>query len=231
MCLFYNASLKLNYRSGERRFHPFAKFVPYRKSCTRTHSRQIPTASDARPLTPPAVSSLGGLRTPAPGVRRATVMGPASANFHNSGRSREFRFRPTADSRRLKCRFISDRRACWSLCKRQQNGGQCRGGLVGPRLLVDRELKVRKPRQSVLNTENAQARDQRAGRKRGDGEARERCRTHASQTGASVGDLPGQFVVVERGECSLAGDGSLAVQGQRQRRTWNKVERVCRGPD
>jgi hypothetical protein len=38
-----------NYRSGERRFHPFAKFVPYRKSCTLTHSHQIPTASDAPP--------------------------------------------------------------------------------------------------------------------------------------------------------------------------------------
>ena len=37
------------FRSGERRFYPFAKFVPYRKSCTRTHSREIPTASDVPP--------------------------------------------------------------------------------------------------------------------------------------------------------------------------------------
>lgn len=59
------------------------------------------------------------------------------------------------------------------MCKRQQNRSQCRGGLVGPRLLVDRELKVRKPRQPFFHTENAQARDQRAGRKRGDGEARD----------------------------------------------------------
>ena len=35
--------------------------------------------------TPPAVSSFGGLRTPAPGVRRATIMGPASENLHTSG--------------------------------------------------------------------------------------------------------------------------------------------------
>jgi hypothetical protein len=85
----------------------------------------------------------------------------------------------------------SDRRARWSLCKRQQNGSQCRGGLVGPRLLVDRELKVRKPRQPFFRTENAQARDQRAGRKRCDGEARERRRAHACQTGAGIDDLPG----------------------------------------
>jgi hypothetical protein len=31
------------------RFYPAAKFVPYRKSCTRTHSREIPTASDVPP--------------------------------------------------------------------------------------------------------------------------------------------------------------------------------------
>jgi aspartate-semialdehyde dehydrogenase len=39
-------------------------------------------ASDA---TPPAISSLEALRTPAPAVRRATFMGPASANLHRSG--------------------------------------------------------------------------------------------------------------------------------------------------
>ena len=33
----------------------------------------------------PAVSSLGGLRTPAPGVCRATITGPASANLHTTG--------------------------------------------------------------------------------------------------------------------------------------------------
>jgi len=57
------------------------KFVPYRKSCTPTHSRQIPIASDAPLATPPAVSSIGGLRTPAVRVRRATFMGPASETF------------------------------------------------------------------------------------------------------------------------------------------------------
>jgi hypothetical protein len=47
----------------------------------QTASIEIPIASDAHPATPPAVSSFGGLRTPAPGVRRATIMGPASANL------------------------------------------------------------------------------------------------------------------------------------------------------
>src|ERR1700735_4587884 len=56
---------------------------------------------------------------------------------------------------------------------------QRRGGFVGPRLLVDREVEVRKRRQPLFNSEDAQARDQRAGRKRGDGEARERRRAHA----------------------------------------------------
>src|SRR5258708_29613859 len=53
----------------------------------------------------------------------------------------------------------------------------------------------------------------------------------ACQTGAGIDDLPGHFVVIERGECSLARNGSLAIQGQRQRRTRNKIERVGRGPD
>ena len=57
--------------------------MPYRKSCARTHSRQIPTASDA----PPRPISRGFLHWrfayAGPGVRRATVMGPASANLHN----------------------------------------------------------------------------------------------------------------------------------------------------
>jgi hypothetical protein len=58
-----------------------------------------------------------------------------------------------------------------------------------------------------------------------------RRRAHACQTGAGIDDLPGHFVVIERGECSLARNGALAVQGERQRRTRNKVERVGRSPD
>src|SRR5216683_4321228 len=46
ICAFFTTpnSLKLQERRTAR-FHPFAKFVPYRKSCTRTHRRQIPSAS------------------------------------------------------------------------------------------------------------------------------------------------------------------------------------------
>ena len=44
---------------------------------------QIPIAKPRHPRPPPAVSSLGGLRTPAPRAGRATVMGPPSANLHN----------------------------------------------------------------------------------------------------------------------------------------------------
>jgi hypothetical protein len=50
---------------------------------------QIPIAKPQHPRPPPAVSSLGGLRTPAPRAGRATVMGPPPANLHISG-SRHF---------------------------------------------------------------------------------------------------------------------------------------------
>jgi hypothetical protein len=67
-----------------------SKFVPYRKSCTRTHS-QIPTASDA----PPRHTSRGFLRWrfayAGPGVRGITIMGPASANLHKCGSGRTIR--------------------------------------------------------------------------------------------------------------------------------------------
>src|SRR5580704_15113715 len=51
----------------------------------QTVSLEILIASDAPPRPMPAVSSLGGLRTPALRARRATIMGPASANLHTSG--------------------------------------------------------------------------------------------------------------------------------------------------
>src|SRR5437899_5432016 len=158
-------------------------------------------------------------------LRPRTALGP------KTGPSSSEAFRPTAGSRRLSGRFISDRRARRALCKRLQNRSQCRGCLVGPRLLVNRKLKVRKSRQPLFHAENAQARDQGAGRKRGDGEARKRRRAHARQTWAGINDLPGQFVVVERGERRLARNGSLAIQGQRQRRTRSKIESVSCSPD
>src|ERR1700722_12625658 len=61
--------------SGEKRFYPCAKFVPYRKSCTRTHSREIPTASDA----PPRPTSRGFLHwrlsDDGPGASRIVPIG------------------------------------------------------------------------------------------------------------------------------------------------------------
>src|ERR1700733_13276960 len=98
--------------------------------------------------------------------------------------------------------------------------------LSGPRLLVDRELEVRKRRQPLFNSEDAQARDQRAGRKRGDGEARERRRAHACPTGAGIDDFPGQLALVERGQCSLATNGSLPIEGQRQGRPHKQTDRL-----
>jgi hypothetical protein len=51
--------------------------------------------------------------------------------------------------------------------------------------------------EAVLEADN-----QRAGRKRGDGEARERRRAHACQTGAGIDDLPGQACA--RRSCQIA---------------------------
>src|SRR5664279_4473133 len=54
--------------------------------CQRTPNDEIPIASDA----PPRPTSRGFLpwrfAYADPGVRRATIMGPASANLHRSGR-------------------------------------------------------------------------------------------------------------------------------------------------
>jgi len=59
---------------------------------------------------------------------------------------------------------------------------------VAPRL-VDRELKVGQTREACLGIENAQARDDRALRKRRSGEARKSRRAHACQARARVDDL------------------------------------------
>jgi hypothetical protein len=45
----------LPYRGGERRFHPFAKFMPYRKSCAHNQARQPSNPfSCAAPYVPPS---------------------------------------------------------------------------------------------------------------------------------------------------------------------------------
>src|SRR5438874_7075497 len=66
------------------RFHLFAKFVPYRKSCT--HRRQIPAMSDARPRHTSRGFLPWRFAYAGPGVRRATVMEPPSANLHTNTR-------------------------------------------------------------------------------------------------------------------------------------------------
>ena len=72
---------------------------------------QIPIAKPQHPRPPPAVSSLGGLRTPAPRAGRATVMGPPSANLHRTGRSPAVAFGrvemwPVALGRTFLCRPV-----------------------------------------------------------------------------------------------------------------------------
>jgi hypothetical protein len=58
--------------------------------------------------------------------------------------------------------------------------------LVRPGLFVDRELKVGKTRQACLGIENAQAHDDRARKKRRNGQARKRRRAHACQAAAAL---------------------------------------------
>ena len=121
----------------------------------------------------------------------------------------------------------SNRRAQRTLRKCQQSCGERRCGLLRPGLFVDRELKVGKTREACLGFENAQARDDRALRKRRNGEARKRRRTHACQARARVDDLPGEFAILERGERRLARYRLLAIKRQRRRR----VKRFARPLD
>jgi hypothetical protein len=90
--------------SGLRVKGPLHRNTHYRRPCRckrgprtslRFHRSQepgepLPGAGEQRLtrglLAPPAISSHGGLRTLAPGVRRATIMGPPSANLHRNGR-------------------------------------------------------------------------------------------------------------------------------------------------
>src|SRR5580700_3491322 len=98
----------------------------------------------------------------------------------------------------------SNRRAQRTLRKCQKSCGERRCRLVRPGLFVDRELKVGKTREACLGIENAQARDDRARRKRRNGETRKRRRAHACQARARVDDLPSEFAVLERSERCLA---------------------------
>jgi hypothetical protein len=72
--------------------------------------------------------------------------------------------------------------ARWTSCKRQESRGQRRCSLLGSSLLVDREFKIGKPREAFFGTENAQARYDRARRKRRDGQTRECRGAHSCQT-------------------------------------------------
>jgi hypothetical protein len=81
---------------------------------------------------------------------------------------------------------FSNRRPRWTSNKCQHSCGKRRGGLVRPRLFVDRELYVGQTRKACLGIENAQAGDDRALRKRHNGEARERRGAQACQARAPV---------------------------------------------
>jgi hypothetical protein len=69
ICALFTTRNSLKLQGGERCFHPLAKFVPYRKGCAHNQARQ-PSNPHSRLTrsfaTPPAVSSIEGLRTPAP---------------------------------------------------------------------------------------------------------------------------------------------------------------------
>jgi hypothetical protein len=58
----------------------------------QTACAEIPIASDARPRHTSRGFLLGGLRAPYSRVRRAAIMGPTSANLHNSGHPRKVGF-------------------------------------------------------------------------------------------------------------------------------------------
>src|SRR5450631_669607 len=78
MCHFYNAQLfEITGAAKDVFTHSQSSCHIAKVVLTIKHdSRPIPIASDARLSTPPALSSIGGLRTPAPRVRRATFMEP-----------------------------------------------------------------------------------------------------------------------------------------------------------
>ena len=58
----------------------------YRKGCAHNQARQPSNPfSCAAPYVPPSRFLHWRFAYAGPGVRRATVMGPASANLHNSG--------------------------------------------------------------------------------------------------------------------------------------------------
>jgi hypothetical protein len=59
--------------------------IRHRKVVLALTAAKSPSRLTRHLATPPAVSSIRGLRTPVPDVRRATFMGPAFANLHNTG--------------------------------------------------------------------------------------------------------------------------------------------------
>ena len=89
ICALFTTRNSLKFRSGERCFHPFAKFVPYRKSCAHNRARQPSNPFSC--AAPSYVPHRGFLHWrfayAGPGVRGTTFMGPASENLHK-GRHR-----------------------------------------------------------------------------------------------------------------------------------------------
>ncbi len=81
ICAIFTTPNSLKLQERRKAFSPIRKVRAISQKLY-SHS-QPPNPHSARHLaTPPAVSSIGGLRTPALRVRRATFMGPASANLH-----------------------------------------------------------------------------------------------------------------------------------------------------
>jgi hypothetical protein len=107
ICALFTTPNSLKSQEPRKAFSP----IRNRKSCTRTHSRQIPAASDA----PPRHTSRGFLHWrfayAGPGARRATIIGPASANLH---KPRDFQLKQMFSALPLKADLGRDTRRRYS---------------------------------------------------------------------------------------------------------------------
>src|ERR1700738_3881660 len=126
------------------------------------------------------------------------------------------------EDRKLKIR--QKRRGGFGAGEREAGGERGRR-CVRPLPLEDRKLKIRQKRRVAFDAENAKSGDNRARRKRRDRETSQGCGADTRKTGARVDALPDQCSFAQRNERCVARNRMLAVQGQRQWRACNKLDR------